>query len=680
MIKKGLSFFIIFSSVAIVNMVLYALAFCKEINPDYNDLKSGVSLLKEGRYEDSLRYLRNYLNKKNPVNDMVLFYMACAERGLNRLDESNVLIKRLLEDYPESALLKRAKAIEARNNISILGQKTSEDRESIENLISDYLSSYPDDHEVTLLYARYLKARGEVEKAKALFIKVYKVNSQYSEEALKELNPSDISAGVLVEKASNLIKDMEYKKAEALLRKALRRKDRTIDHEEILKKLGYSLFMQKRYEEAATEYIKAGDIYDAARAYFRAGELKSFDKLLSRLREMKDRRAGLLILAKASRMRREGDIEGALRLYEAVKEDYPLLKEESLWGIAWTYYRAGRYDRSLDLLFELSKSYPSKRYDYWKKRCQKRLAGDSNEKTEASQTRRSESFDIEYGRLDHDPDYYGLLEYIADIDRPEVVRLVAESNRKDGETRDRGDKWDGKYSGYTEILERFQLLLYFGFRTEAIKEILSQIKKSKRPDIALVIAYSLQEDGFYGNAIRIIKAFERDLRAINKVDFMKIYYPLAFWPTVRSVSEGFDIDPYLLLSVMREESRFEPEARSSAGALGVMQLMPSTAERLVRKTGLSINGNKDLRDVRLNTTVGAYYLKELIKEFGSISAAIAAYNAGEERVREWLKKGAYRSPDEFIEDIPFDETRNYVKRVLTTYVNYLSLRDYNSLK
>ncbi|HCL80849.1 MAG TPA: hypothetical protein DHW81_01010 [Nitrospiraceae bacterium] len=132
-----------------------------------------------------------------------------------------------------------------------------------------------------------------------------------------------------------------------------------------------------------------------------------------------------------------------------------------------------------------------------------------------------------------------------------------------------------------------------------------------------------------------------------------------------------NIDPLLVLSVMREESRFDTEARSIAGALGLMQLMPATAQRLDRHVKLNIKHTAQLHDARTNILIGSYYLKQLLKTFNSAPAAIAAYNAGEDAVKEWLRKNTYSTIDEFIEDIPYDETRNYVKRVLTTYFEYM---------
>jgi soluble lytic murein transglycosylase len=121
---------------------------------------------------------------------------------------------------------------------------------------------------------------------------------------------------------------------------------------------------------------------------------------------------------------------------------------------------------------------------------------------------------------------------------------------------------------------------------------------------------------------------------------------------------------------MREESTFDPNARSTAGAVGLMQLMPQTAFSLDGNLQLGITNSSQVCNINNNIHLGTYYLSILIKEFGSYTYALAAYNAGEEQVRKWTQKGNYKSIDEFIEDIPYSETRNYVKRVMTTFFEY----------
>lgn len=164
------------------------------------------------------------------------------------------------------------------------------------------------------------------------------------------------------------------------------------------------------------------------------------------------------------------------------------------------------------------------------------------------------------------------------------------------------------------------------------------------------------------------------INLITKAPFSEelheLFYPLVYWPAVEEASKRNSIDPFLILSVMREESRFDPEARSIAGAVGLMQLMPHTAKRFRKQMDHAI----DLRDAGTNIIIGSCYLKHLLRTFGSIPVALAAYNAGEEAVKEWLKNN-YSKTDEFIEDIPYPETQNYVKKVLTSYFEYLRASD-----
>lgn len=623
-----------------------------------SDLRKAQELLQEEKYGQALSILKELDKKDNLVHDVVLLYIALAEKGLKEFEGSNNTVKRLVKEYPDSPLLKRARSIEARNNVSLLDSEIiAEATQGHESSLMEYLRSCPDDHEVSLLFAGYLKKKGEIKRAKELFLRVYKGNSRFSEDALLELDPSDITAEVLTEKASNYIREMEYKRAEGVLKRALSMKDGTMPLDEIRKKLGYTLFMQKRYAEAAEEYLKAGDTFNAARSYFRKGDIEKFNRLLSILVSMKDKRAGSLKIVLASKKRREGNIEEALRLFEEVKRDYPQLTEDASWGIAWTYYRSGRYSDAHRVLTELNAKYPSSKYSYWFRRAEEQKKVRSEDPRTPSQSGPKTSATT--------PDccfeFYDALEYISSDKDFEGLKVSYDKFVL--------DRPNTRNSDSTAELYRFNTLVSLGFIKEAITEVTKKVKDSKRIDIVVAAGFSLQKIGSYKNSISLASSIKTELSADDYRDLM---YPLAFWPVVESASKRFDLDPFLVLSIIREESRFEPEARSPAGALGLMQLMPGTASRIIKKASLETNQYKDLKDIKTNIGIGAFYLKELLKEFQSMTLAIAAYNAGEERVRDWVARGNYRSADEFIEDIPYDETRNYVKRVLTTYLNYLT--------
>ena len=139
-------------------------------------------------------------------------------------------------------------------------------------------------------------------------------------------------------------------------------------------------------------------------------------------------------------------------------------------------------------------------------------------------------------------------------------------------------------------------------------------------------------------------------------------YKLAYEAEILASAEEFDLDPYLVCGVIFTESAFRPEARSNVGALGLMQLMPATG--LEEAELLEIEGVTEdrLTEPALNIRLGCNYLRKLLDEFGTESVALAAYNAGPGRVRQWLKEYGTKE-DGSILYIPFPETSKYVERV-----------------
>ena len=149
-----------------------------------------------------------------------------------------------------------------------------------------------------------------------------------------------------------------------------------------------------------------------------------------------------------------------------------------------------------------------------------------------------------------------------------------------------------------------------------------------------------------------------------------IFFPLAFWPQVSAHAQRDDVDPLLVLALMRQESMFDPAARSSADARGLMQLLPSTAERIAQRLGQPSPVGQ-LYDPDTNITLGVAHLQQLLNAYdGDQIKVLAAYNGGESAVAKWQQRFGGLEPDEFVESITYRETRDYVKRVMGNYQRY----------
>jgi soluble lytic murein transglycosylase len=147
--------------------------------------------------------------------------------------------------------------------------------------------------------------------------------------------------------------------------------------------------------------------------------------------------------------------------------------------------------------------------------------------------------------------------------------------------------------------------------------------------------------------------------------YSRSVYPLAFEGAIRASSHHNDLDPALVAAVIYAESRFDAQARSSHGAVGLMQLLPETAVQIARETGGAAFVPADLDDPRVNIRYGCYYLRTVLDQFGGDRvAAIAAYNAGAGAVGEWAAAARAQGHALRIADIPYPETRAYVRSVL----------------
>jgi soluble lytic murein transglycosylase-like protein len=228
------------------------------------------------------------------------------------------------------------------------------------------------------------------------------------------------------------------------------------------------------------------------------------------------------------------------------------------------------------------------------------------------------------------------------------------------------------------VLARMRLLRELGWPSRALAELdAARETLLRRGEDRLELARRLERAGWSGPAIGMAwSAFAARSGEWDEA-LLRAVYPLPYRDTLVAAARQASVDPALLAAVVRQESAFDPRAVSSAGALGLTQLMPTTARRVARRAGLPVPDSADLLDPGVNVQLGARYLAELLQRYdGSRLAALVAYNAGPTRWRRWRRLPEHRADAElFVEAIPFAETRRYVKAVLRNELLYRELHD-----
>ncbi len=230
-------------------------------------------------------------------------------------------------------------------------------------------------------------------------------------------------------------------------------------------------------------------------------------------------------------------------------------------------------------------------------------------------------------------------------------------------------------SGKTNALvKRYEFLFAVGQNEQAVFELLRDVPRyNKRPIIWKGSELLYKNEEFYPLQSFISNYFLHDLKKLSTEEktLWQYAYPRPYWSYIQERSRRAKIDPYWVLATIREESRYDPHALSVADAHGLMQLILPTAYKMAMQLNIRLTNINNLYEPHVNIQLGTHYLGNLAHEFKHQLVYVSGgYNAGEHRVRDWLKKYADLPMDEYVESIPFRETRNYVKRVFMSYHLY----------
>ena len=479
--------------------------------------------------------------------------------------------------------------------------------------------------------------------------------------------------------------------AEAIeeLRKFLAADPKSSRRAEAKLKLGIAQVRLKQYDEARETFralMKDGGTESQeasvwlARVYLRQGQ---GDKLLDLARtlptsSLSAEQKGQITLFVGMWLEDQGRFDDAIVRYRQVaKVGEPVSQRaEARWRVAWVYYRMARYREVVEELRLLADQHD---YDfepqalYWLGRAAE-LSQQSNARDAYVQLCQRYVYTY-YCQLARERIDIPMSESPAaePISAPVPVNGGSSENGAAARAVSARDEI-GQQSAYRRAIE----LKTLGLDSDATRELAGLTDRYGRDsDILMALATMLNEVGAYHHALRLARARFRDKleRTGGTVDpsLWKVAYPTGLLPTIKSQGVS-GVDPYLVAAIIREESQYDRQAVSRVGAIGLMQVMPGTANNVAQRLGLPAVGRDDLFDQETNIQIGVHYVEQLLEQFsGNIALTIASYNAGPMVVGSWIALHPGRSQDEFVELIPYQETRQYVKRVLRSYREYIRL-------
>ncbi|OGR08350.1 MAG: hypothetical protein A2341_25120 [Deltaproteobacteria bacterium RIFOXYB12_FULL_58_9] len=405
--------------------------------------------------------------------------------------------------------------------------------------------------------------------------------------------------------------------------------------------------------------------------------------------------------------------EQAVRHFGEFLERYPTdtAVDEVLWYLSWNAYRLDDLQTAYTTLERLRRELPRSPLVqgaiYWQGRILEH---------QGYATKAAEQYKLAF---DHNPlDYYALLatrRLRGGVDMTAIVgaALVATTGDPRGLVSDKGGSgaelraspepsvdelpeggrfeplsttrlpWGGAIFDWNNPLGRRALVLIeLGLHHEAadLVQNLPIQPGHEASSVHYARARLLYGLGDFATAYKLTLAnFRKEISTLPAAQTRHLFhiaYPTAFEPLVQSNGAKYGVSPLLLLAVMRQESAFETRARSWAAAMGLMQIIPPTGQRIASALGVEQFDAAMLNLPAVNVQFGAWYLSGLVSKYhGHLPLAIASYNAGPSAVTKWVDTASGIATDEFIEEIPYRETRQYVKRVLSNLQAYDILYD-----
>jgi len=375
------------------------------------------------------------------------------------------------------------------------------------------------------------------------------------------------------------------------------------------------------------------------------------------------------------------DLDESLAFYQKIVDRFPrgARVKDSHWRISWYAYRGGNFERALDLFLEHLSRFPDSEYRsaalYWIGRTQLRLGKplEARQVFEAVAQRFQTQY---YGELARAQLAAGgnaaRVAYRLD---PRLEKVLANLKTTTGSpVPDLAPIRKASLNDWPRVKVLSQLSLFELAAQELQYRPMYGSSRSLDYQVAQLL---VKAKNFFQSTFVLRRVFPDYLdvpfNALPR-EIWEMFFPVNYEEIIQREAAKYAIDPLLIMALIRQESAFNPKAVSPANAHGLMQLLPSTARRLARGMNLPRPSTEQLHEPGLNIQLGMRYFSDLLKQFdGQTEKVLASYNAGEHRVESWMSEGSYVDGAEFVDTIPFTETRNYVKIINRNYFFYKTL-------
>jgi len=618
--------------------------------------------------------------------DYSLFFLARIASDEADRDQAHKYLDQLRQRFPQSVWSHSASLLRAK--LEIAEGKLASANEKLRLLRADKSISRELANEAHYLQAQISEARdtpGEVERAYTLYrdLRHASPESRWAAAARKEQArlrakfPEKFALDTpasQAEEADQLARERQIQDAEELYKRLLRNTAEASERLRFLSKLA-SLYLSTGSRNQAIPVLEQilrdhADSTDAPRAIYQIGQVywnrhengrafEYFKKLLEKYpsSEFADRAQ----YASADIHEYFGRTKEAIAQYIDLQKQFPRsqVREDAAWRLAWLYYRSGEYHLAETSFRSLAERPSNGTFAsaalYWQGRSAEKLG-------DADTARRS------YQRLANggEESYYQLLA----LRRLEHLGEQIESLPRAPQAAQISEAAPPLRSELNFHLSRARELASLSLHQLAVVEIDEISRRAKSSDRLLPL---LMREYFKN------QAYSRSLALAQQLPFghgERDYYryPLAHWDAIQQKTAERGIDPYLVLALVRQESLFNARARSPASAYGLMQLILPTAARVAKQIGLPPPSPEKLFEPEFNLTLGTQYLKDLLERYSNNwFKAIAAYNAGEAAVDRWEREIVTDDIEEFVERIPYIETRGYVKLVMRNHRVYKRL-------